>query len=54
MYLLRKSTSEIYYKIEVDNKEIKKVYSMFRIILQIVILNMIFSFGSIFDNSRND
>ncbi len=30
MYLLGKNTSEIHYKIEVDNKEIKK----FRVVLQ--------------------
>lgn len=38
MFLLGKSTLEIHHKIEGDNKENKKVYCMFGVILHIVIL----------------
>ncbi|MCD4832386.1 MAG: TerC family protein [Bacteroidales bacterium] len=49
IFLLAKSTSEIHHKIEGDNEStpIKKEHRILGIILQIIILDMIFSFDSI-------
>lgn len=49
IFLLAKSTSEIHHKIEGENEEtkIKKQISVAGVILQIVLLDMIFSFDSI-------
>lgn len=49
IFLLAKSTSEIHHKIEGDNESTptKKEHGILSIILQIIILDMIFSFDSI-------
>jgi len=49
IFLLAKSTSEIHHKIEGEDEEksISKKHGMFGIIMQIVMLDMIFSFDSI-------
>ncbi len=49
IFLLAKSTSEIHHKIEGDNEStpIKKEHGILGIILQIIVLDMIFSFDSI-------
>jgi len=49
IFLLAKSTSEIHHKIEGDNEStsLKKEHGIMGIILQIIILDMIFSFDSI-------
>ncbi|MCK5170509.1 MAG: TerC family protein [Bacteroidales bacterium] len=49
IFLLAKSTSEIHHKIEGDNEitSIKKEHGILGIILQIIILDIIFSFDSI-------
>ena len=49
IFLLAKSTSEIHHKIEgeIEETSAKKTYGLFGIIIQIVMLDMIFSFDSI-------
>lgn len=49
IFLLAKSTSEIHHKIEGENEEkaINKKYGILGILMQIVLLDMIFSFDSI-------
>lgn len=49
LFLIAKSTSEIHHKVEADNqeKEVKKVTALGNALVQIVLLDIIFSFDSI-------
>lgn len=49
LFLIAKSTSEIHHKLEdeVDSRVVIKSYSFFKVVMQVIILDIVFSFDSI-------
>ena len=59
IFLLYKSTQEIHHKVEgkedaIENNKPQKVHTLKQAVLQITLINIVFSFDSILNGSRND